>query len=182
MSVISIDNEIWFKDKYILSLLGICDLKSIINKVHKDNKIKLKIIKRSNSADDLNIYFNKSGLISLSEKLKTNNLNCIISKYRSNNEFSCNEYISTIINCFNHCKYVINYKIYNYKIDLFFIDFKLAIECDIGDIDVKYEIMKQQYIEQQIKGCKFIRFNPFLTDFDLCKVINAIMIIMYDIK
>ncbi|AAC97712.1 ORF MSV229 leucine rich repeat gene family protein, similar to Amsacta moorei entomopoxvirus Q3 ORF SW:P28854 [Melanoplus sanguinipes entomopoxvirus] len=182
MSVISIDNEIWFKDRYILSILDTYDLKSILSKVHKDNRIKLKIIKRSNSVDDINIYINKTGLISLSEKLNTNELNYIINKYKSNKICSYNEYIGTIIHCFNHCRYQVNYKIYKYKIDLFFIDYKLAIECDIGDIDINYEIDKQQYIEQQIKGCKFIRFNPFVPDFNLCKVVNTIMIFMYDNK
>jgi very-short-patch-repair endonuclease len=68
------------------------------------------------------------------------------------------------------------FKIDNYRIDLYIIDIKLAIECDEfnhKDRDIEYELKRQDYIEDKLH-CKFIRFNPDNKNFKLSKLINEI--------
>ena len=55
-----------------------------------------------------------------------------------------------------------------YRIDLYFHDYKLAIEIDENgrsDRNIDYEIKKKKKIEQEL-GCEFIRTDPGKEDFD----------------
>ena len=54
------------------------------------------------------------------------------------------------------------YKVLTYRIDMYFHDYKLAIEIhDNGhsDKNIDYEIRTQKAIEQEF-GCRFIRIDP----------------------
>jgi len=68
------------------------------------------------------------------------------------------------------------YSVLSYKIDLYFIDYKIAIECD------EYHHIKQieedKKRENKIKeelGCDFIRYKPQTKEFDIFSLINEIM-------
>ena len=68
------------------------------------------------------------------------------------------------------------YMIGNYRIDLFFIDYKLAIECDENNHnnrDKLYEKTREEFIISQ--GNQIIRFNPNENNFDISNVINKII-------
>ena len=68
------------------------------------------------------------------------------------------------------------YNFLSYRIDLYFHEYKFAIECDENghsDIDIDYEIKTQKAIEQEL-GCKFIRIDPGKEDFDIFRAINEI--------
>ena len=50
-----------------------------------------------------------------------------------------------------------------YRIDLYFHDYKLAIEVDesgASDRNIDYEIKRQKVIEREL-GCEFIRTDPY---------------------
>ena len=69
------------------------------------------------------------------------------------------------------------YNALGYGIDLYFHDYKLAIDIDKnGDSNrnTDYEIKRQIAIEQEL-GCKFIRINPDKRDFDIFRNINEIL-------
>ena len=54
------------------------------------------------------------------------------------------------------------YNVLSYRIDLYFHDYKLAIEINEnghGDRNIDYEIKRQKAIEQEL-GCEFIRSEP----------------------
>ena len=58
-----------------------------------------------------------------------------------------------------------------YKIDLYFHDYKLAIEVDEKghkDRNIDQEIKRQKAIEKEI-DCEFIRTNPEEKDFNIFK-------------
>ena len=62
-----------------------------------------------------------------------------------------------------------------YWIDLYFYDYKLAIEIDEyghSDRNIDYQIKSKKTIEQEL-GCEFIRIHPD-KDFDIFKTINKI--------
>ena len=68
------------------------------------------------------------------------------------------------------------YTVLNYRFDLYFHKYKLAIEVDkLGHIDrsVDYEKQRQKTLERQL-DCVFIRINPDAIDFNIFKEINKI--------
>ena len=68
------------------------------------------------------------------------------------------------------------YAVYPYRIDLYFLDYKIAVECDENghkDYDQKSEKERQQFLEDSL-GCQFVRYNPDGQGFSIFKVINKI--------
>ena len=68
------------------------------------------------------------------------------------------------------------YNVLSYRIDLYFYDYKLAIETDEnGYIDriTDYEIKRQKTIEQEL-GCKFLRIDTDEEDFNIFRTISEI--------
>ena len=61
------------------------------------------------------------------------------------------------------------YSVLGYKIDLYFHDYKLAIEVDEKDHkdrNIDHEIKRQKALEKEL-SCEFIRINPDEKDFYL---------------
>ena len=68
------------------------------------------------------------------------------------------------------------YTVLNYRIDLYFHKYKLAIEVDeLGHADrnINNEIERQKALEREL-NCVFIRINPDEKDFNIFKEINKI--------
>ena len=68
------------------------------------------------------------------------------------------------------------YTVIGYRIDLYFHEYKLAIEVDeLGhnDRNIDYEIQRQKALEREL-NCVFIRINPDEKDFNIFKEINKI--------
>ena len=64
----------------------------------------------------------------------------------------------------------------DYRIDLYFHEYKLAIEVDeLGhdDRNIDYEIQRQRAIQKEL-GCVFIRINPDEENFNIFRIINKI--------
>ena len=84
--------------------------------------------------------------------------------------------LSHVQEAFKREEMIEQYNVDGYRIDLYFPEYKLAIECDeFGhrDRDLEYEVKRQKYIEGELK-CSFIRFNPDARDFNIFRVINKI--------
>jgi very-short-patch-repair endonuclease len=67
------------------------------------------------------------------------------------------------------------FKIGKYKVDLYFIDYKLVVECDEfnhDDRDQNEETIREEYI--LLHGNKIIRYNPNEKNFDLSNVLREI--------
>lgn len=103
------------------------------------------------------------------------------------------EYINPICMCIenqtigfieNSFRDVVNlkrqYRIGKYRIDLYFVDYKLAIECDENnhsDRDIMEEKTREDFILSL--GNKIIRYNPNETGFDLSNVLRQINHILF---
>jgi very-short-patch-repair endonuclease len=77
-------------------------------------------------------------------------------------------------------KYERQYIMGKYRIDLYFPDYKLAVECDENnhiDRDVISEKIRENYILSL--GNTFIRYNPNIESFDLSNVIRDINKIVF---
>ena len=92
-----------------------------------------------------------------------------------------NQTIGFIENAYkNILKVKRQYKIGKYKADLYFIDYKLVIECDEfnhADRDSIKEKIRDEYMISL--GNKIIRYNPNQNTFDLSNVLNEINAILF---
>lgn len=92
------------------------------------------------------------------------------------------EIIKTIQLAFNHCSSITQFLISGYRIDLYFPEHQIAVECDENghkDYLAEKEIKRQDIITQLL-GCKFVRFNPDSPEFNIGNVINKIMVAIYE--
>ena len=83
--------------------------------------------------------------------------------------------ISCIMKAFKDEKMTLQYYIDKYRIDLFFNDFNIAVECDENQHKhaKDYDQKREEYIIAKI-GCTFIRYHPDKPNFDIFEVINNI--------
>ena len=68
------------------------------------------------------------------------------------------------------------YSVLGYRIDLYFYDYRLAIEVDeLGyeDRNIDYEIERQKAKKKEL-GCVFVRINPDKQNFNIFNAINKI--------
>ena len=68
-------------------------------------------------------------------------------------------------------------------VDLYFIDYKLVIECDENnhdDRDSEQEKIREDYITSL--GNKIIRYNPNVSSFDLSNVLREITAVLFSAK
>ena len=75
------------------------------------------------------------------------------------------------------------YTIGKYRADLYFIDYKLVIECDENghaDRDYEQERKREEYILSL--GNKIIRYNPNESSFDLSNVLREITAVLFSSK
>ena len=76
------------------------------------------------------------------------------------------------------------YNVLGFKIDLYFVKYKLAVEIDEHghkERDNEKELMRENAIKQKL-SCTFIRINPELKDFSITVEINRIFEHMKEIK
>lgn len=94
-----------------------------------------------------------------------------------------NSYIGFIENSFkNITKLKRQYKVKQYYIDLYFIEYKLAIECDedhhYNKGNILLDKIRQKEIEDKL-GCTFIRFNTKTELYEVLNMINSYIINHY---
>ena len=68
------------------------------------------------------------------------------------------------------------YSVLGCRIDIYFYDYKLAIEVDEKghkDRNINHEIQRQKAFEKELI-CEFIRIDPDEEDFNIFKAINEI--------
>lgn len=170
----------YFCGKDVCCVLGCKDMKKVLKQVNPRDKKSLKELKENTSYHEGKaVYVNKHGLVYLLQKGKTV-LETIINhpfvkKYCENMEDIMptkeQNYISDIIVAFMNHKMTTQYEVDDYRIDLYFLKHKIAVDC-VGDKE------RQKYIKDKL-GCKFIYFNPDKRTFNIFALINEIMQAIY---
>ena len=106
--------------------------------------------------------------IEFKSKLGFNQYDIILTKKQS--------VLKSVMDAFEGENMQTQYSVLDYRIDLYFYDYKLAIEVDKrGDKDrnIDHEIQRQKALEKELSG-KFIRIDPDEEDFNIFKAINEI--------
>lgn len=190
------NNEPWFKAKDIALILAYENTsQAISHNVDDDDKKTLEKLKPNENLsynEKITNYINKKGLESLLMKSKKINEDELINDMITKLDLNLNHIIKSkeqdtigkIINVFKSLNYKTQFPIGNYKIDLYFLDYKLAIECDENGhqrYNQEKEIERENFIKQQL-NCTFIRFNPDLKDFNIFNVIQDIFVYIHNYK
>ena len=84
--------------------------------------------------------------------------------------------LTKIMSSFEEENMQTQYNVLGYWINLYFHDYKLAIENDENgnsDINIDYKIKRQKAIGQEL-SCKFIRIDLHKEDFDIFRAINEV--------
>ena len=167
--------NIWLNEKHIEKQLGHKNLPAItkydkIYKKHRYEPIKQKI------EDFLRIHLALKTIVDCrtdeSCSLKRNlgfNLHDVINTKEQT-------VLRSIKDAFEGEDMQTQYTVIGYRIDLYFHEYKLAIEVDeLGhnDRNIDYEIQRQKALEREL-NCVFIRINPDEKDFNIFKEINKI--------
>jgi very-short-patch-repair endonuclease len=186
-------DEIWFQGKNITYILEYKDSRDVLRRLvsRKYKKQLKKIFPNFNfqySKGETN-YINKCGLVELLCKCRMTNKFEFIEFCNKNFELNIenhsflskeNDIIGAIIKTFGNEKYETQFLVGKYKIDLYFTEKKIAIECDEYNHkgrNKNYEANRQKYIENKL-GCKFIRFDPDDGNFDIFLLIKKIILEM----
>ena len=180
------DNEPYFyiKAKDLGKILNIKNMSEAIKNYDNNEK---KIIKRkTNGGLQKNNYLTFEGFY----KYISNSRNIEIINFCKNIEIDINLKIYTsiendtlkcIIETFINEKIILQYKVNQYYIDLYFEEKKIAIECDEDHHDNKNNIICDKIREENIKkelDCKFIRYKPYDKNFNIFKLLNEIYLLI----
>jgi len=174
--------------KYVDTAGAIKDYVSNKNKIcYKDLLEKYEITTRLKANTGATMFITKNGLFELLSSTRMTNTRSFIIfvadycnvDYKIHTRLQKEqEYIGNIILTFIHLDIKTQYKVGKYRIDLYFVDAKLAIECDeLGHTnrDADYEQTREMYITEKLQ-CTFIRFNPDAKDFCIFTIINQIFL------
>jgi len=134
-------------------------------------------------------YINKKGLADLIIKCKTSYnkgfVQMLINRFdlyvRLKIDRKEQKYIGMIKEAFRHEHMKTQYSVSNYRIDLFFPKYRIAVECDEHghrDRDPYEEQKREEHIKSKL-SCVFLRFNPDIPNFSIFKVINDLIRLMY---
>jgi very-short-patch-repair endonuclease len=178
------DNEPYF---YInaKNLAKILNIKNIIMAISNYDKNEKKIIKTQTKGGPQNVnYLTFEGFY----KYLCSSRNIEIINFCKNIGIEINTKIYTsietdtlkcIIDTFNNEKIFLQYKVNQYRIDLYFEEKKIAIECDESQHNKTNNIIFDKIREDNIKkelDCKFIRYKPYDKNFNIFKLLNEIYI------
>lgn len=183
---IEINGEIWFVAKDVAIVLDYIDVRRMVDLVDEEDKQNInpqdKKYNKYAAYFDENIFrlslVNYRGLRSIivsSRKPQAINLAkqlgleiLAVTKQQ--------EYIHILEAAFEDLYPVKEFKVSNYRLDLYLAKANIAIECDENNhkqYSEEKEIERQNIIKAFL-GCKFVRFNPDSKNFNIGKVIKEV--------
>jgi len=167
------------------SLYCCCDIANILKfknirsaNFESNEKVEVKI--NTNKGFQTLSFVTIYGLIKLlnkSRKPEALNISRIMNINIYQHKFPCieSQTINDIIKAFDGENIIRQYQVDVYRVDLYFIDYKLAVECDEKHHSWLFQedILRQNKIMELLE-CRFIRYSPLDKDFNIFDVINNI--------
>ena len=173
-------SKLWLNERHVQQQLGLKNLPALTNKCNEEyKKYRYELIddpiKQSNRRfirNDLALKVTMDCRTDESCNLKRN-LGFTLYDVINTKEQTL---INSIKDAFEGENMQTQYTVLNYRIDLYFHKYKLAIEVDelgYNDRNINYEIQRQQTLEREL-SCVFIRINTDAVDFNIFKEIHKI--------
>ena len=177
----------WYRAKDVAIALGYKNTKqAVIKNVIIDNKRRLSELTpqaKFECNDAITIYINEAGLRSLVIKSQlptasdlATQLGISVESRYVRKETEIVGFVQDVLTQMM-VPFEFQRNVNNFRIDLYLLDQKLAIEIDEhnhADRDPSYEKEREMYIKAQL-GCKFLRINPDSDGFKLSTCIGRIM-------
>jgi hypothetical protein len=157
---------------------------------HYDDRVLVKSVTNGGEQNMVYVTYNgllkllsssrKTELIDFSEKVGIDVKNKFYSCVEADTikcllkSFSGEEMIEQYIVCLN-----------DYRIDLYFPEYKIAVECDESHhktLSNKLKDLKRQSDLKELLNCSFIRYDPFCENFNIFSLINEIFFKIKDCK
>lgn len=159
----------------------ILKIKQISSSFRYFNDSEKKIIRHETTSGIQDILFiTIYGLIkflSKSRKPESINFSKILNINLHQHKFTCieSDTINQIMKVFGDENIILQYPVDKYKIDLYFLDYKIAIECDekYHNLQLEDDEIRQNKIIELL-DCEFIRYSPEDCNYDIFLVINKI--------
>jgi very-short-patch-repair endonuclease len=172
------NNEDLYCVKDICTILQLKNVSTTLKKVSIHNIFKCKT--HTVSGDQICVFVNTIGLKHILNRTNSSKSKDLIKLLDLSIDivFPGEEahYASIIESAFDFFKIEKQYCIDNYRIDLYFPEYKLAIEIDEDNHekrDKNEEIERENYIKNKLQ-CTFIRFNPSVKFFNIGTIISQI--------
>lgn len=184
-----VDGKTWYRAKDVADVLGYKDTSQAIRKnVDEEDKATLSYLlpdKKCNKNLANSKYINMDGFRSLVVRSRMSESSVIANELGivvHNHKYECkeSESIGAIMKAFAGEKMNTQHTVLQYRIDLYFPDYNLAIECDENnhnDRNPAEERRRQRRITKKLK-CQWLRFDPDSDDFSIFNVINQIFTII----
>jgi very-short-patch-repair endonuclease len=189
--IIDKDKAVWFKGCDVATILGYGNSREAMKKhIYVEDKIKFKELMSSCGVTPLNsqphtIFINEKGLKSLvckSRMSKSIDLAKLLQIDINNHKYECkeSETLRAIMKAFKGENMKEQYAVLDYRLDLYFPTYNLAIECDEFNHKDRCPIKEKDRYDKITKklNCKWLRFDPDDKDFSIFDVINRIFLII----
>lgn len=179
---IRIDNEPWFVLVDIAAVLDSrgSDLKKLIN----DTFIRKEKVLNNSGKNFPTILSNTNGIRQIYQRTRSLNLPILMNglshfvKDPNTIVYACKEvsWLRIIQTAFTNLKSELQYPVGEYRIDLYFPDLLVAVECDENghsDRSDEKEQTRVEFIQDRLK-CQFVRFNPDVPHFNIGEPIGQV--------
>ena len=165
--------ELWLNERHVQEQLGLKNLPALTNKYDEEYK-KCRYELNESKKQSCRRFIRNDLALKIIMDCRTDE-SCNLKR---NLGFTLHDVINTkeqtVINsikdAFEGENMQTQYTVLNYRIDLYFHKYKLAIEIDeLGhnDRNIDYEIQRQRALEREL-DCVFIRIDPDAADFNIC--------------
>lgn len=192
--IIKSDNEPFtlFCIADIGKILGMSNMKKRLSpqRFHYDDRVLVKSV--TNGGEQHMVYVTYNGLLKLLSSSRKTELIDFSEKVGINvkNKFySCVEAdtIKCLLKSFSGEEMIDQYIVgdNDYRIDLYFPQYKIAVECDESHhktITNKLKDLERQSAIKDVLNCIFIRYDPFCEEFNIFTLINEIFTKIMDYK
>ena len=193
-AIVDVDGNLWFKRTHVGKFLGLGDIRTSLNGLEKCEILTRReliptyatgwsVAKDQQNKTD--IFRSKRGILYVINKCRkpTHNLKILdglagVELHKNKWLWKEQDALRQIMQAFNSEEMIHQFGAGKYKIDLYFIKYQLAIECDEfdhRDRDIWYEVERQKHIEKLL-NCPFVRFNPDAKDFCILEVANKVLV------
>lgn len=177
--IIDFNDQKWYRARDVSKILNIRNFHTSLTSL--TDHYKKPFISNTKGGRQKTIFLNDDGMLYFVKSSRSLKANELANELGISNKLrfpSLEEtFLRHIVNCFSGENMIHQFTVCKYRIDLYFVDYNLAIECDEpshfhGSQPLK-DLEREEIIKNKI-GCNFIRFNPCQKNFDVTSVINSI--------